>query len=165
MENKKNILIEYLFLDLNTCDRCIGADAVLEEAIECITPVLSIAGYTIQYQKIEMTTKAIAEEYRFLSSPTIRVNGKDVCDSVSETDCQCCGDISGTQVDCRTFDYEGVQYEVPPKAMLVEKILEKIFSNEVSCCEADYAIPENLKKFYAGKEKKSSCCCSSGCCC
>ena len=30
---KKRILIEYLYLDLKTCDRCIGTDKVLEETI------------------------------------------------------------------------------------------------------------------------------------
>lgn len=93
MENKKNVLIEYLYLDLDTCDRCIGADKVLEEAIECITPD-----------------------------------------------------------------------EVPPKAMLVEQILQKIFAPGNICCENEYTIPDNLARFYDGKEKKSSCCCCSSCC-
>lgn len=165
MKNNKHVLIEYLYLDLNTCDRCMSADEVLEDAIDSIKPALEAAGYTVSYEKKEMTSRADAQKYRFLSSPTIRVNGTDICDSVSESDCQCCGDISGTQVDCRTFEYEGVQYEVPPKAMLVEKILEKTFSQKTACCEGEYVLPENLERFYAGKEKKSSCCCSSGCCC
>ena len=164
MENKKNVLIEYLYLDLETCDRCIGADEVLEEAIECITPVLEVAGYSIEYNKKEMTTRDVAENHRFLSSPTIRVNGKDICDAITESDCQCCGDISGTQIDCRTFEYEGVQYEVPPKAMLVEQILQKIFAPGNICCVNEYTIPDNLARFYEGKEKKSSCCCCSSCC-
>ena len=40
----------------------------------------------------EVLEEAIAEEYKFLSSPTIRVNGRDIGDSFSETDCQCCGE-------------------------------------------------------------------------
>ena len=36
----------------------------------------------------------------------------DICKDVKESDCGCCGEISGTQVDCRVFEYEGKLYEV-----------------------------------------------------
>ncbi|MDD4511379.1 MAG: DUF2703 domain-containing protein, partial [Oscillospiraceae bacterium] len=42
----------YLYLDLNTCDRCIGADAVLEEVLGSIAPALEAAGYTMRLQKV-----------------------------------------------------------------------------------------------------------------
>ena len=40
----KKIKIEYLYLDLNTCDRCVGTDAVLEEVIDELAPAFDIAG-------------------------------------------------------------------------------------------------------------------------
>ncbi|MBQ5728046.1 MAG: DUF2703 domain-containing protein, partial [Mailhella sp.] len=153
----KKIKIEYLYLDLNTCDRCVGTDAVLEEVIDVLAQVFDIAGYSLEYNKIEIRTEKDAVENRFVSSPTVRVNGIDICDEVKESDCGCCGEISGTQVDCRIFEYEGRLYEVPPKAMLAESILKlAVKSPKASCCES-YALPENLKNFFEGKSKKEVC--------
>ena len=75
---------------------------------------------------------------------------------MGESDCGCCGEISGTQVDCRIFEYEGEFYEVPPKAMIAETILKNAFSAEVSdsCCR--YEVPENLKRFFEGKVLKAA---------
>ena len=123
--SEKKIVVEYLYLDLETCDRCIGTEKVLDEVMMALTPALNIAGFKVEYNKIEMKTAEIAEQYRFLSSPTIRVNGYDICQSVAENSCGCCSDISGADVDCRVFEYNGEIYEVPPKEMLAEAILNQ----------------------------------------
>ena len=59
----RSLLIEYLYLDLNTCDRCIGTDAVLDEVVAVLRPALELAGYAVDYQKREMATPEIAEQY------------------------------------------------------------------------------------------------------
>lgn len=153
---KKEVRIEYLYLDLNTCDRCIGTDTVLEEVIGELKPAFEIAGYNIAYDKIEIVSEELAVKYKFVSSPTVRVNGIDICNEVKESDCGCCGDISGTQVDCRVFEFEGENFEVPPKAMLAEAILRNAFRTECagSCC--CYVVPENLKRFFKGKSEKKA---------
>ena len=155
-EYNKKVTIEYLYLDLNTCDRCIGTDQILDEIIETITPTLKLAGYEIQYNKIEMKTEKTAREFKFLSSPTIRVNGRDICTSVKENSCGCCSDISGTDVDCRVFEYNGKTYEIPPKEMLAYDILNNIFgkNKHESSLNSSYELPENLKEFYKGKRDK-----------
>lgn len=162
---KNKVHIEYLFLDLKTCDRCMGTDQVLEEVVEAIMPALELAGYPVEYRKIEISTPELAAQYRFLSSPTICVNGQDICPTVQENGCGCCSQISGTDVDCRVFEYEGQTYEVPPKAMLAEAILRSVFA-PVSSSDCDcYTLPENLKTFFDGKANKgSSCSCKGGCC-
>ena len=162
----KTVLMEYLYLDLNTCERCVGTDQELDDVIMALTPALSLAGYTLEYRKIEMTTREIATQHRFLSSPTIRVNGRDICANVTENECGCCGEISGTQVDCRVFEYNGETYEVPPKVMLAEAILSAVFnaSDDVQS-DNDYQLPENLRSFYDGKQSKAGCGCGGGHCC
>lgn len=152
-ESVKKVLVEYLYLDLNTCDRCIGTDKILDEVMATLTPVLELAGYKIEYNKVKMETAEMAIHYKFLSSPTIRVNGKDICVSVEENSCGCCSDISGTDVDCRVFVYNGETYEVPPKEMIANDILRCALENsEVSCsCESKYELPINLKEFFIGK--------------
>lgn len=42
--NEKSVIIEYLYLDLQTCDRCISTDVVLEEVISELAPVLERSG-------------------------------------------------------------------------------------------------------------------------
>ncbi len=160
----KKVSVEYLYLDLQTCDRCIGTDAVLDEVMTSLTPAMKLAGYEVAYEKIEMKTEEIAQRYQFLSSPTIRVNGQDICASVKENSCGCCGEISGTDVDCRVFEYNGETYEVPPKQMLAEAILRAVFGQAEEagpCC--GYDLPDNLKDFYAGKKNKSACSCGGKC--
>ena len=162
--SRQKIVIDYLYLDLNTCDRCIGTDQVLEEVIHVISPAFQIAGYDILYNKVEMETEPIAIRNEFVSSPTIRVNGQDICLSVKESSCGCCSDISGTPVDCRVFEFEGRDFDVPPKEMIATAIFEAVFSGVERETEKDvYHLPDNLKTFYAGKQKKmvlpeDSCC-------
>lgn len=161
----KTVEIDYLYLDLQTCDRCITADRALEDVIAQVSPALELAGYAIRYRKTEIATVELAEQYRFLASPTIRVNGQDICPSVEENACNCCSQISGTAMDCRVFTYEGRSYETPPAAMLAEAILRLAFAPLPPQGEAcRYQLPDNLRDFFQGKAKRAACCCSSGCC-
>lgn len=162
--SEEKILVEYLYLDLHTCNRCIGTDAVLDEVIATLTPALRLAGYEVEYNKIEMKTAELAERFKFLSSPTIRVNGQDICANVKENSCGCCSEISGTDVDCRVFEYNGEIYEVPPKEMLADAILKAVFGTQKICSCGSYKLPDNLKTFYKGKDNKSACSCGSTCC-
>ncbi|MBR0600039.1 DUF2703 domain-containing protein [Sinanaerobacter chloroacetimidivorans] len=161
----KKVVVEYLYLDLQTCDRCIGTDNVLDEVMTILIPSLQLAGYGVEYNKIKMETLELAERYRFLSSPTIRVNGWDICTSVKENSCGCCSEISGTDVDCRVFEYNGKTYEVPPKEMLAEAILRAVFVQSENECSCDaYELSDNLKTFFKGKKNKSGCSCGGNCC-
>lgn len=156
----KELRIEYLYLDLNTCDRCIGTDAVLEEVIEVLRPALTLAGYTVDYQKHEITSAQLAEKYHFLSSPTILVNGQDIFGTVQESNCDCCGEIAGVDVDCRVFEHNGETYEVPTSEMLADAILKSVYVPSGCSC-GEYEIPENLKRFFEGKSAKCSCNCGN----
>ncbi len=153
---EKKVVIEYLYLDLQACERCIGTDSVLDEVMLTLAPAFTLTGYDVEYRKIEMETAELAQQYKFLSSPTIRVNGQDICQSVAENSCGCCSEISGTDVACRVFAYHGGTYEVPPKGMLAETILKAAFGTvETGCSCEGYKLPENLRNFFAGKKVKS----------
>ncbi|MFA5636377.1 MAG: DUF2703 domain-containing protein [Anaerovoracaceae bacterium] len=161
----KKIIVEYLYLDLNTCERCIGTDSILDEVMLVLTPALKLAGFAVEYKKIEMKTAEIAVHHQFLSSPTIRLNGHDIYQSVAENSCGCCSEISDTDVECRVFEYNGETFEVPPKEMLAESILQFVFGKSDggrSC--GRYELPQNLKNFFDGKKNKFGCSCKSNCC-
>ena len=154
-KSEKGVLIEYLYLDLNTCDRCIGTEQELDMVVSTLSPALNLAGYTVEYRKIEIISEEVAEKHKFLSSPTVRVNGEDVCQSIVENNCGCCGEISGTDVDCRIFEYNGGTYEVAPKEMLAEAILKEVFGRgEGTDACSEYRLPGNLKTFFDGKSLK-----------
>ncbi len=161
-EPTKKIFVEYLYLDLKTCDRCMGTDSVLDAVLVALTPALELAGYTVMCRKIEISTARMAEEFRFHSSPTIRVNGRDIFQTVVETNCGCCSEISGTDVACRAYETDGETYEVPTKEMLAEAILRSVYAPSDCSCES-YVLPENLKQFFEGKSKRVSCSCSGNC--
>lgn len=158
--SKKFLEIDFLYLDLNTCERCQGTDRNLEEAIREASTVLSAAGYEIKLNKINVTTRELAIQHEFLSSPTIRINGKDIDLDVKENNCTDCGDLCGEEVDCRVWEYEGVEYNEPPKALLIDAILRAVYGG--CCCSEKqhppYELPENLMKFYEGR------CCGDSCC-
>ena len=159
----KTVTIDYLYLDLANCDRCIGTDQVLGEVVAAITPALALAGYQVKYRKNEMATAEIAMRHQFLSSPTIRVNGRDIAASVAENHCGCCSAISNSDVDCRVFQYEGATYEVPPKQMLAEGILRAVFGSKPDAMEPDhFQMPDNLTSFFSGKAQQQ-CSCGGDC--
>ncbi|MDL2289094.1 DUF2703 domain-containing protein [Oscillospiraceae bacterium OttesenSCG-928-F05] len=77
--------------------------------------------------------------------------------------CKDCGDLCGSDVDCRVFEYKGEEYDAPPKAMIVDAILKAAYLPQACDCDPAYTMPENLKTFFAGKP--ASCCEPGGCCC
>lgn len=163
--SKKKVVVEYLYLDIETCGRCIGTDNILDEVMITLTPTLNIAGFEVEYNKIEMNTAEVAKQYKFLSSPTIRVNSQDICQSVEENSCGCCSDISGTDVNCMVFEYNGQTYEVPPKQMIAKAILNEVlgYTEAGYSCEK-YELPGKLREFFEGKKNKSDCSCGGNCC-
>ena len=79
--------IDSLFLDLTTCTRCRGADRSLESALEVARDVLTAAGTEVEVNKIHVESATKARELGFVSSPTIRVNGRDIALELRESSC------------------------------------------------------------------------------
>lgn len=148
------VRVTYLFLDLSVCDRCIGTEDVLDEVMCELGPVLESKGYRIIYEKQEVTSAEIAEKYRFISSPTILVNGRDIFDTVIEKDCGCCGKIAGDKIDCRVYEYDGRLLDVPPKKMIAEAVLRKVCEEDMDADE-EYVLPDNLRRFFEGRKRRT----------
>ena len=86
-----------------------------------------------------------------LGSRYMRLEFNDICPSITENVCGCCGDISGTETLCRVFMYNGESYEVPPEQMLVEAIVQGAFVDRFDN-HIHYSMPKNLRDFFDGKE-------------
>lgn len=152
---RKKITIDFLYLDLSICERCQGTESNLDEAIDEVSTVLKAAGYDIVVNKINITSRELAIKYEFISSPTIRVNGRDIAIELKESECENCGDLCGESVDCRVWCYEGEEYTQAPKELIINGILKEVYAG-VSCCQEreDYEMPENLVKYFDAFDKK-----------
>jgi hypothetical protein len=70
--------IELLAIDLSTCSRCIGSLSNIEQAIATLQEILKITGTIVQFHKILVESEAQAKQLQLMSSPTIRLNGRDI---------------------------------------------------------------------------------------
>ena len=153
--HKEVVVVDYLYLDLSVCDRCQGTDERVAAAIEQVRPIMDMAGYNIVLNKVLIENERVAERFEFLSSPTVRVNGVDICPEVIENECDCCRSLSDYDVYCRQFDFNGKLYEVPPVAYVVKRLLEIVFQGERPAFD-DYEMPENIRGFLQGREAKQA---------
>ena len=148
------IEVDFLYLDLSTCTRCQGTERSLDEALAEVSRVLEATGVEAIINKINVASEELAQKHKFVSSPTIRVNGRDIQMEVRESLCESCGDLCGQEVDCRVWIYRGRDYTVPPKAMIIEAILNEVFGRRDDRAEEKpYVLPDNLKRFYAARTK------------
>ncbi len=155
-KSDEKIIIDFLYLDLDECTRCQGTDQNLEGAVLEVKNVLKSAGKAVEVNKVNIISEELAKKYHFLSSPTIRVNGVDIQEEVTEDNCESCGDLCGDEIDCRTWNFKGNTYTEPPKSLIVEGILSKVYGKyESQKVKNDYEVPENLKNFFEGIKKKS----------
>lgn len=152
----KKIEIDFLYLDLSVCERCQGTENNLDEAINEVAVVLKSAGHEITVNKVNIVSKELAEKYEFISSPTIRINGNEITMEVNETPCKECGDLCGEDVECRVWIYEGIEYQEPQKAMIVNAILKYVYgeNKEVPTEKKKYELPKNLELFFNGVNVK-----------
>ena len=157
MPQSRKLVIDLLYLDLSVCDRCQGTDQSLDDAVFEVAKVLETANIEVTLNKIHITSEEQAIALRFLSSPTIRVNGRDIQLEAHENKCEACGDLCGDDVDCRVWVYQGQEYTIPPKAMIIEAILREAFggvNSENPIKQAEYKLPENLKNFFSSLQSK-----------
>jgi len=166
----RSLTIEFLYLDLSVCNRCKGTGANLDEALRETSRILESAGVEVSVSKVLVESEAEAKALDFFSSPTIRINGKDISLEFRESRCTsceaCAGDIG--PVNCRVWVFHGREYTEAPKGMIVDAILREVYGGGVSGNlpvpkQKSRKVPEDLERFFSGKApgsstKASSCC-------
>lgn len=158
----KAVNIDYHFLDNETCPRCMETEKVLENTLDKVGDLLKNAGYKLILNKVKMDTRQKAVQHQFIKSPTIRVNNIDIGFEQTENTCSDCGEVCGCDenTSCRTWMYMDKEYEVPPKELITERILQAVFGKH-SSHENEFKLPENLDNYYSNEKKQ---CCDSSCC-
>jgi hypothetical protein len=161
----RKIDIEFLFLDLKTCTRCVGTDQNLEKALQAVEQVLHSTGVEVSLNKVLVDSPEKAAAHGFFTSPTVRVNGRDIALETRESKCDSCTDLCGCEegTNCRVWLYRGLEYTEAPVAMIVEAILQEVFQTlhpATQMMPVYEDVPENLKRFFAGAVRDTSSCCS-----
>lgn len=159
----RTLTIELLALDLSTCARCTGSLSNVEQAIAILQSILASTGTAIQFHKIVVESEAQAQQLQFVSSPTIRVNGRDIILETTESRCGDCSDISGSEggTVCRTWSYQGETHTEAPIGMIVDAILRAIYQTEIPPfgVSNSFEVPQNLRQFFQAKAEKTTACC------
>lgn len=148
--------IELLALELSSCTRCVGTLDHIEKAIDIIQPVLEVMESQVNVKRIVVESEEQARRYQFVTSPTIRVNEKDVAFETLESKCESCTDLCGCDqgTSCRVWCYRGEEYTEAPVGLIVEAILREIFGGSLGAINVTPAyseVPENLRRFFRGK--------------
>lgn len=154
---KRQVVIDFLYLDVEVCTWCKGTEDNLDEALADVSAVLSASGVEVIVNRIHVDSEEKAQRLRFASSPTIRVNGRDIQLEGKESKCDSCGDLCGDEVDCRIWLYQGKEYTSPPKAMIIDAILREVYG-QAATAEAvsdAFVVPDNLKKFFRSLKAKN----------
>ncbi|MEE8188480.1 MAG: DUF2703 domain-containing protein [Kiloniellales bacterium] len=155
----KTLDIDFLYLDLSICSRCRDTDAILDEAVSEVAPVLESKGVGVCVKKTQVQSEEQARELGFVSSPTIRIAGRDIQPDVKESRCEACSGLCDECINCREWTYHGKVYTIPPKAMVVEAIIREVYGGPTEGAqrrpEAE-EVPDNLKRFFASTRRKSA---------
>jgi hypothetical protein len=155
---RREIVIDFQYLDLETCTRCRGTDANLELALADVGRVLDAAGVSVVVRKTLVESAEQARALDFVSSPTIRVNGQDLALELRESHCDDCTEACACEgsVDCRIWVWQGAEHSAAPQALIVDAILRQVYGGAEQIATAPPAatvIPENLERFFASKAR------------
>lgn len=137
------------------------------------------AGVQVTLQKTHVQSLEQAQALGFISSPTIRLNGQDIQLELKENACPSCSELSGAPTNCRIWVYQGQEYSVPPKEMIVDAILKAMYGGsqeDAPRTSQPATAMENLRSFFEAKQQQTpargrlqktvqaSCCSTVGCC-
>jgi hypothetical protein len=162
---RKALDVDLLVIDLETCARCVPTGDQLQTAVSLLAPVAEALGVELKYRAIVAQTPEEAKEHALLTSPTIRLNGRDIAADIRESVCESCGDLTdnNTSVYCREWHYRGKVYSAAPLPLLLEAIMDAMLSIDetppITPARLE-ELPENLQRYFDNRRPQgSSCCC------
>jgi hypothetical protein len=149
--------------------------------LQTLIDILGNIGHKVELNKNFIETEAQAIKHQFISSPTIRINGRDIQMNVKESYCDSCSSLANdASIYCRTWKFNGEEYSAPPQALIIDAVLSEIYSddgiaNTKIINHEKYQLPENLEEYFLNKDqlcanvnhskKVSESCCDSSTCC
>jgi len=107
--------IELLYL--MDCPYCLKTKKILRDVIKDL-------GLDTEIEEILIDSHNKVKKHKFVGSPTVRINGKDIQETVTKQLCKPCSNITAPCTTCRTYTFKGRIYNYPPKEMIKEFIKE-----------------------------------------
>jgi hypothetical protein len=120
----RDVRVEFLYLDRETCERCRGAEAAVESALAAVRPALALAGAGVVLDRVHVDSAATAERVGLEVSPTVRVDGRDVQPDFDTSACDCAGDES---VPCRLWRDGERMRERAPAGLVADAVLSAAY--------------------------------------
>src|SRR5215470_12126034 len=81
---RRTLDVKFLYLDRTICERCKGTEEILKEAVEEARRILGPTGVDVSLTMTHVRTEDQALALGFVSSPTVRLMGRDVTLDVKE---------------------------------------------------------------------------------
>ena len=106
-EKKRSVEIDFLYLDLEVCSPCRNTESNIENALNEAAGILKTTGVEVRVRNTHVESLEQAIQLGFLTSPTVRINGKDLQLEFKEHHCATCSQVSGTDTDCRVWLIRG----------------------------------------------------------
>lgn len=150
------LTIEFLYLDRTRCTRCRETNDSLDAALAEAADALQRAGAEVEVRKTQVQTAEQARAVGFVSSPTIRINGRDIALELKESPCEDCGCGCDEQVLCRVWTYRGREYTSAPKDLILDAIRHAALAAPADE-RRPVEVPKNLKQFFAAKGATACC--------
>lgn len=155
---RKVLNVDLLVIDLETCQRCVPTGDQLRVAVRLLAPVADALGIELKHREIVVQTPEQAKENALLSSPTIRLNGRDIAQDIRESQCESCGDLTNnnTAVDCREWHYRGKVYFAAPLPLLIESIMGAMLNMDTPPVVPSplAELPANLQRYFNDRKAK-----------
>jgi hypothetical protein len=123
----------------------------LDQANTLLDPLLEAMGIRLVVSRTRIDSLERARRHRFISSPTVRVNGIDVMQDITENPCSQCGSLCGDSVTCRTFSYQGKTTSDMPLGLILEAVLRACLLPVQAPTNLPYTVPENLIRFFKAR--------------
>ena len=109
--------IELLYL--MDCPYCLKTKKILRDVVKDLV-------LDAEVEEILIDSDDKVKKHRFVGSPTVKINGKDIQKNVTKQLCKPCSDMIAPCTTCRTYTYKGKIYNYPPKEMIKEFIKKLI---------------------------------------
>ena len=145
---RRTVSVDFLFLDQSSCRRCSGTEASIDAALAAIGPVLEPTGARVELRRIHVRSVAQARATGLISSPTIRVNGRDIAPELRESECGAGACNCGPSASCRVWHYRGHDHDAAPVGLIVDAVLAELYGGAVPAEQphAPYELPEKLER-------------------
>lgn len=160
--------IQLLYLDNESCSRCLQTEGNLDVAATIVRGVMELLGIELRIERVLVEDRQLAHEVQLRTSPTIRINGSDIGGELEQNACSDCSNLASQPICCRTWKWRGRTTNYAPIGLIVEEMLKALFAQgeSASAVAEGFQLPDNLERFFADAESidGSPCQSTSSCC-